>query len=109
MTHPERPPLTLDCLACGTALPLQRLVSLEIDTLHQEVAQLQQLLSHLKPMLITASYYLDQHAHLLRAHTDPRADDAGLQAAREGQARTLCSDLMDAYSRVTAALADGRR
>lgn len=109
MTQHERPPLELDCIACGAALPAERLISLEIDTLLKEVAQLQHVLHHLKPMLITASYYLDQHAHLLRGHTEPLREDADLHGAREAQSRTLSSELMEAYCRVTEVLSLSRR
>lgn len=101
MTHHERVLPEVSCTACGTALPTEQLISLEIDVLYREVARLQKLLIHLKPMLITASYYLAQHSHLLHTSADSPEDDA---AAREALVHQISSDLMEAYCRVTDAL-----
>lgn len=110
MTHLERPAFPeLDCTACGAVLPAESLLRLELASLRAEVAQHQHVLQHLKPMLITASYYLDQHAHLLHAQADPVGEDARLHGARETQARTLSGELMEAYCRVTEALARALR
>jgi hypothetical protein len=98
MTHHERLS-TVACHSCGTVLPRDRLTSLEVDHLQTKLDGMLALLGELKPMLITASYYLDQHAHLLHAAIVPGSEDAGQQSVREAHVRRICSELMEAYCR----------
>lgn len=105
MTHLQHPPQRITCTACGAAHSRDSLVSLEIDVLQREVTQLRALLEHLKPRFVTASYYLDQHAHLLHRQGTHDGEDPVLARARETQSRSLSSDLMDAYCRAVEALA----
>lgn len=100
---------SLACLACGTAMPRDRLVSLELDVVQRELQHALDLLDKLKPMLITASYYLDQHVHLLQGDPSLGAEDAAPRAARQAQARQLSGELMDAYCRNIELLALARR
>lgn len=97
MTHHERLPPAFTCDSCGATLSRERLNSLEINLLHKELDQALALINELKPMLITASYFLDQHAHILHAGIVPDSDDATQQRARESHARQLSGGLMDAY------------
>ena len=99
MTHLERLPPALACPSCGTSLPRDRLVSLELDIVHQELARTLSLLGALKPTLVTAAYYLDQHAHLLHDAQAAGADEAALLEVRQAQARQISGELMDAYCR----------
>lgn len=105
MTHHERPPRSIDCTACGTALPMDRLVSLEVTRLHEDLALARTLLADLKPDLITASYYLDQLAQLLRQGFSPEAEDPATREARETQARALSAGFMALYCRTSELLA----
>lgn len=105
MTQLQAPPHRLTCTACGAAQPRDALVSLEIDVLQREVTQLRALLDRFKPHFVTASYYLDQHAHLLHRQGSRDGEDPVLARAREEQSRALSGDLMDAYCRTVEALA----
>lgn len=109
MPHHDSFSPALACHACGTSLPRDRLVSLELDVLNKELHHALALLDRLKPMLITASYYLDQHAHLLQGDPAPGAEEAAPRAARQAQARQLSGELMDAYCRNMELLALARR
>lgn len=109
MTHLERLSPVIACTSCGAALSRDRLVSLELDIVHQELARTLSLLGSLKPMLITAAYYLDQHAHLLHDTPASGADDAALLEVRQAQARQISGELMDAYCRSIELLALARR
>lgn len=105
MTHLQQPLHRITCHACGAAHSRDALVSQEIDILQREVAQLHALLDQLKPHFVTASYYLDQHAHLLRHQAGRTGEDAVLARAREEQSLALSGHLMDAYCRTVEALA----
>lgn len=105
MTHLHQPPHRIACHACGATQSHDTLVSQEIDILQREVAQMRELLEHLKPHFVTASYYLDQHAQLLQQQAGFRGEDVVLAQAREKQSRALSSHLMDAYCRTVEALA----
>ena len=105
MTHLQQPPHRITCTACGAAHSRDTLVSLEIDVLQREVTQLRALLEQFKPHFVTASYYLDQHAHLLHRQGGHDGEDAVLARAREAQSRALSGDLMEAYCRTVEALA----
>lgn len=105
MTLLQSPPQRLACAACGAAHSFDTLVSLEIDVLQRELAQLRALLDQLKPRLVTASYYLDQHAQLLHRQSGGGDEDPVLARAREAQSRALSGDLMDAYCRTVEVLA----
>lgn len=109
MTHHERLPRSIDCSACGTPLPLDRVVSLEVSQLREDLAVALRLLDDLKPDLITASYYLDQLAQLLRQGVAPDAEDAATRTARETQARALSAALMATWCRSSELLALRRR
>lgn len=109
MTQLERLPSVIDCPSCGTALSRDRIVSLELDIAHQELASLLSLLDSLKPALVTAAYYLDQHAHLLHDTPAAGADDAALREVRQAQVRQISAELMAAYCRSIELLALARR
>lgn len=109
MTHHDSFSPSLACHSCGATLARDRLVSLELDVVHKDLGHALDLLDRLKPMLITASYYLDQHAHLLQGDPAPGVDDAAPRAARQAQARQLAGELMDAYCRNMELLALARR
>lgn len=109
MTHFEGSTTALACPSCRAPLARDHLVSLEIDVLQRELAHALDLLSTLKPMLITASYYVDQHAHLLEAQLAGAEDEGAPLAARQAQARQLSGELMDGYCRSMELLALARR
>lgn len=109
MTQLERLSSAIACPSCGTAVPRDRLVSMELDIAHQELARLLALLDSLKPALVTAAYYLDQHAHLLHDVPATGTDDATLLGVRHTQVRQISAELMTAYCRSIELLALARR
>ena len=109
MTQIERFSPSLACPACGTSLSRDRLVSLELDVMHQELARTLSLLDSLKPVLVTAAYYLDQHAHLLHDTPATGADEAALLDVRQAQVRQISGELMEGYCRSIELLALARR